>query len=173
MNVQIIGGSFQDLPTIEASLACKDLYYQFHALEIPPLRKRRQDLPMLWQYSISSAARTTNKPIPQISSEVMAFVSTFSWPGNMPELMHAAEHLVIVSAEEPLTLKDLPAAIRPKTIGDIVEGALTLNMMSEEVEHKQIEEALERAAGNKAQAARLLGISRGSLYYKLKHYHLK
>lgn len=150
----------------------QDLYYSFHVLKVPPLRERKEDLPELCHLFLSETAQTVGKPAPRLSSEVMAALTTYHWPGNLPQLRNVMEHLVIVADGNEIHPCDLPPAIRLTTLSDLAEDSLPLPTLSEEMERSKIEDALKRTGGNKAGAARLLGISRGSLYYKMKQYGL-
>lgn len=150
-----------------------ELLYKFHVAEIPPLRHRREDLPSLCHHYLSEAARKWGKSIPPLSAEIMAALRHYPWPGNLPELNHVMEHLLIASDQETLNQKHLPKNIRPKTLHDMTEPSMPLASLSEELERTKIEDALDQAGGNKAAAARILGISRGSLYYKLRQYNME
>ena len=157
---------------VEQSIVSQDLYYQFHAATILPLRERKQDLPGLCHHFLQQAAARNDRRAPQLSQEALAVLNTYEWPGNIPQLRNVMEHIVMVSRGDVVTLDDLPASLRPTRLEDF-HSPLPLNALSEDVEKTTIMEALKRSQGNKASAARILGISRGALYYKLQRYGLK
>lgn len=164
-------GSVDSEPTPDIGID-KDLYFAFHVIDIPPLRDRREDLPQLCRAYLSQSAKRLGKPVPHLSSEVMAAFATYPWPGNIVEFQRVIEHLIIVAGDEPLRLADLPKALRPQTVTDITNSTIPLSALSEEMERQKIQHALVQTDGNKSSAAKLLGISRGALYYKLRQYDL-
>jgi len=157
---------------VAQGLISQDLYYAFQTTYIPSLQERKQELPELCRLFLSQAAEQMGKRVPELSSEVMTALTSYNWPGNLPELKNVMEHIIIVSMNHPVSSQDLPPAMRLTTLNDLTEQAVPLHVHSEEVERAHIIEALERTGGNKARAARLLSISRGALYYKIKQYGL-
>lgn len=173
LDCRVIAASSRDaLDTIGTLHLRRELYYLFHTLDIPSIRHRREDLPTLCHHYLTQAAERLGRPVPQLTSEVMAALTTYAWPGNIPEITRVMEHLVIVAGEEEVTLQDLPRAVRPKTVDEVTQDSVPLSTLSEEVERAKIEDALTKTGGNKASTARLLGISRGALYYKMKQYNM-
>jgi PAS domain S-box-containing protein len=174
LDCQIIASTTPDIDSlVEQSLVAKDLYYLFHIATIPPLRERKHDLPELCKFFLKQAAEDSGRPIPHLSSEVLAAITAYDWPGNLLQLRNVMEHIVMVAKSGEVTLNDLPPTLRPSTLNDFQPSVVDLHALSEEVERATILDALKKANGNKAHAARLLGISRGSLYYKLRRYHLE
>ncbi|PYI51772.1 sigma 54-interacting transcriptional regulator [Paenibacillus flagellatus] len=155
----------------EGTLLAK-LFYAFQLYRVPPLRERKADLPQLCHLLLSEAAKQMEKPVPTLHPEAMAALAMYDWPGNLPQLKNAMEHVMIVARGAEATAADLPASIRMTTLSGLTQPAIPLTLESEEMERTRIEEALRRTNGNKAGAARLLGISRGALYYKLRQYGL-
>lgn len=149
------------------------LFYLFHTYRVAPLRERKADLPRLCQLLLEEAARRLEKPVPRLDAEAMTALATCDWPGNLPQLRNAMEHVAIVANGAAATAADLPASIRMTTLSAMTQPAIPLTLQSEEMERTRIAEALARTKGNKAGAARLLGISRGALYYKMKQYGLQ
>jgi sigma-54 dependent transcriptional regulator, acetoin dehydrogenase operon transcriptional activator AcoR len=150
----------------------QDLFYAFQTIYIPSLQERKQELPELCRLFLSQAAEHMGKRVPELSSEVMTALTSYNWPGNLPELKNVMEHIIIVSISRPVSSQDLPSALRLTTLNDLTQQSVPLHVHSEEVERAHIIEALERTNGNKARAARILSISRGALYYKIKQYGL-
>ena len=173
LKCQIIASITPDGDSIvEQSIIYQDLYYQFHVATILPLRKRKQDLPDLCHYFLQQAAARNDRRAPRLSQEALAVLNTYEWPGNIPQLRNVMEHIVMVSHGDEATLDDLPASLRPTRLEDF-HAPLPLNALAKDVEKTTILEALQRSQGNKASAARILGISRGALYYKLQRYGIK
>jgi transcriptional regulator with PAS, ATPase and Fis domain len=157
---------------VEKKLLLRELSYIFHVHMIPPLRERKEDLPELCHYYLAESAKAVGKPVPRLSSEVITALTKFHWPGNLLQLRNVMEHLMIKSSGNEITLNDLPSELRLTTLADLAQESLSLTILSEEMEKAKIIDALKRTGGNKASAARLLGISRGSLYYKIKQYKI-
>lgn len=147
-----------------------ELLYQFHQIAIPPLRERREDIPGICHFYLRQASKRLEKPTPALRSEVTAALAAYTWPGNLTEVQRTMERLVITGGEAPLKFSDIPPAMRPVTVKDMTDAAMTLGSLSEELERERIEQAIAQTGGNKAKAARMLGISRGALYYKLRQY---
>ena len=141
----------------------EDLYYRLRVVEIPlpPLRARREDIPPLVEHFIGQFNERFGRRISGISAEAMAVLAAYAWPGNIRELQHAIEHAFVVCREPEIGMAHLPRELRdtppPETSTLTGEAAGILA-------------ALERAGGNKARAARLLGISRRTIYRKIDEY---
>jgi PAS domain S-box-containing protein len=165
------------VPDIESLIAkgimLQKLYYAFHSQLIPPLRERKEDLPELFHQMLAEIAQGLGKPIPSLTYEAMAALTQYLWPGNLIQLRNVMERLVTFSNGQDIMLDELPDPLQIPTLTNLTQESLPLSAFSEEMERTKIEEALKRTDGNKASAARLLGISRGSLYYKMKQYNLQ
>lgn len=144
-----------------------DLYYRLHVfcIDLPPLRDRREDIPLLAEHFVHRLAATTNRAVPpRISREAMELLTACDWPGNVRELENAIERAMVVTRGdviEPAAFGFLRSQTNPR--------ALTL----EEVERHHIERIWKECAGNHSKAARILDIDRTTLYSKLKRYGLK
>lgn len=153
---------------------CSELYYAFQQEEIPPLRERKQVLTELSTYFLTAACQRLNKPIPSFSAEAVAALVSYDWPGNLPQLKNAMEHVaLVVQSGQAVLSRNFPAYARLPLLHDMTEKDMPLNAHAEELEKARIVDSLQRAGGNKAKAARMLSISRGALYYKLKQYGLE
>ncbi|UOF91325.1 sigma 54-interacting transcriptional regulator [Fodinisporobacter ferrooxydans] len=150
----------------------KELYYTFHLVSIPALKDRIEDIPELGIHFLEDLSVKLGKPIPRLSTNVIAALATYEWPGNLHEFKNVMERLMLQAKETDITLEHLPESLRLITLSEFFEESKQLTDLSEEMERKMIGEALKRTNGNKANAARLLGISRGSLYYKMKLYNM-
>ena len=148
------------------------LYYQISVvhIEIPPLRNRKEDIPHLVNSFIKMYNEKYQKNIIKINEQAMHIVCSYDWPGNIKELKNVIEHSVLVcEGNRELTLEHIPAEIVEKYKVSI-RGE---RGNREDNEMERIEEALKKTYGNKSAAATLLGISRGTLYNKIKEFGLK
>ncbi|RKN84415.1 sigma-54 interaction domain-containing protein [Paenibacillus ginsengarvi] len=147
-----------------------DLYYMLQAMSIriPPLRERTEDIPALSRMLLARYAERYRKPVPALSPEVFIAFSRYKWPGNMHELSNVIERCVILSDGEIVTPDHLPASLHNdrQTLPDV--PADDDSYTDADIDIHAIREALAKTAGNKSAAAKQLGISRGTLYNKLK-----
>ncbi len=143
----------------------EDLYYRLNVipLHIPPLRERPKDIHLLARHFLNHFAREQNKQIRGFRSEVMRRLIDSPWPGNVRELENSIEHAVVLAKGDQIELGDLPT---PLLVARPFEGNPALTIV--ETENQAILKALEDCDWNKAEAARKLGISRSTLYEKLK-----
>jgi DNA-binding NtrC family response regulator len=148
----------------------EDLYYRLAVIEIelPPLRSRRSDIPLL----VSEALRGT--PARAVSEEAMSRLAGYTWPGNVRELFHVVERAAVLCGGEVIDVPNLPEPVRAAaadiapTAGDVED--LMLHPAVARLEKQLIVRALERAKGNRSAAARLLGIARAQLYAKMEEH---
>ncbi|MBW2123826.1 MAG: sigma-54-dependent Fis family transcriptional regulator, partial [Deltaproteobacteria bacterium] len=149
----------------------KDLFYRLNVISImiPPLRKRREDIPLLIHHFLKKFACEFSSHEKKISSEAMDALLSYDYPGNVRELENAIERAYAIDKGRWIRLRDLPheiqAARKTRTLRDPFS---TL----EETEKRMIREALNRAGGNRREATRMLGIGRSTLYRKLNRYGL-
>jgi len=158
---------------VKAGRFREDLYYRINVIEVtmPPLRERREDIPLLAAFFLERFARRENKAFEGISGAALERLSAHDWPGNVRELENAIERGVVVGRGPLLEAADLPphlraAAAAPGPLADLAGRDLSLA----EVERAMVAAAMARHGGNKSQAARSLGISRKLLYSKLREY---
>lgn len=178
VDVRIIAATNCDLEGMIAKGKFRsDLYYRLNvvSVEVPPLRQRKEDIPELTYHFAQDTAIHYGKPVPKIEPELMAAFINYDWPGNIRELRNVIERLVILSEGNQLRAADLPEDIRvPQSQGSAPPAIDPNNLprAKEETERSLIEKALAEAGGNRTEAARILGISRGALYYKMKSHSL-
>lgn len=155
----------------------EDLYYRLNVvnLEIPPLRQRQEDIPLLAQHFLELFAAKNRKKIKGFTPQALDNLIRHNWPGNVRELMNAVERTVVLSRAEYLSAKDFPLIAGGGTKNDEdpsdptkinIDGDIPL----EEVEKATILKTLDAAGGNKSETARRLGITRKTLHKKLKAY---
>lgn len=151
----------------------EDLYYRLNVIEIslPPLRERREDIPLLARHFGAKAARTLNAPEKPVSKEAMFALVNHDWRGNVRELENAIERAFILSGDE-IDVESLPPKIRAGSSSHPVEIRDTENFRPtlEETERRYITEIMAATGEDKAQAANILGIDLSTLYRKLKRY---
>jgi len=163
---------------IEEDRFRKDLYYRLNVVRItiPPLRKRKADIPLLVDYFLKKYANENNKPINGISKETMDQLMKYDYPGNVRELENIIEQAVVLSREDIITTKDLPMTVRgmrqeSKKRAPLAEATFIERV--EAFEKELIDSALEQAQGVQTKAAKVLGITERHLRYKLKKYGMK
>jgi two-component system, NtrC family, response regulator HydG len=175
VDVRIIAATNKDLSQeIKAGHFREDLYYRLNvvALNMPPLRERRGDIPLLAQHFLTMFCRTNRKHIKGFTPQGMDMLLRYDWPGNVRELMNAVERGVVLSRSEYITEEELPLVLRaaPTTDKVLLKDVLPPDTPLNEVERATILKTLETLGGNKSEAARHLGITRKTLHKKLKLY---
>lgn len=171
VNVRIIAATNRDLEVaVEDKTFRSDLYYRLKVVRIalPPLRERREDIPLLAEHFLERFRRKYRKPALRFSEEVLGGLRSGNWPGNIRELAHSIEHRVLVSEGETLDATPATASAAPdEACGvsgfDFSQEDCTL----EAVERRLVEECLAHTGGNVSETARLLGLSRGALRHRL------
>uniref|UniRef100_A0A7C4Y780 Sigma-54-dependent Fis family transcriptional regulator n=1 Tax=Caldisericum exile TaxID=693075 RepID=A0A7C4Y780_9BACT len=156
----------------------EDLFYRLNVVTIwlPPLRERKEDIPLLVEYFVHKYSEKYKKNVRGVSKEVIDFFVEYDWPGNVRELENAIARGIIVTSAPIILLDDLPSTLVKKgNRGDKIEEEephLPLPKLIEKVEKEAILKALKNAQGNKTKAAQILGISRKSLFNKLRYYNI-
>ena len=170
IDVRVIAATNQDLrAALEQGTFREDLYYRLNVvpLNIPSLRERKQDIPFLANHFVRKLAPDTGCRVESITEAAMEKLMAYHWPGNVRELENVIERSLVMCGGTELDAADirLESAPRPRAQND---AAFVPDGMSlDEYEQEIIREALRRAAGNKSQAARLLGLTRNALRYRL------
>ncbi len=147
----------------------EDLYYRLNVIAItaPPLRTRREDIPLLSDHFLGVYCKKNNKARLGVSKEVTAKLMDYSWPGNVRELENVIERAVVLCRGDRLTLDDLPETIRDSEPAEPSSITFSVGTPLDEVERRLIRETLRQAKGDKSVAAQLLGISTRTIYRKL------
>ena len=181
LDVGIIAATNRDLRAeVAAGRFREDLFFRLHviALHCPSLRERRQDIGLLMEHFLASFAKRLRRPQLGVDGEAMTALEAYSWPGNVRELRNVAERLALLGPSDVVRLDDLPAEIRyagPST-GASSSCPFTLPVDGvdlEGVEAGLIGQALARTGGNQSAAARLLGITRYALRYRMEKFGLR
>ncbi len=180
VDVRVISASNRNLKqVVEQGEFRRDLYYRLAVitLEIPPLRERTEDIPTLAQHFLEKYSEVNHKKVIRISSNALNYLLAYRWEGNVRELENVIERAVVLTEGDTINADLLPREITEgRAEIDSEEEPLNLKQVSAKasaaMEIEAINSALKKSRGNKKLAAQLLGISRGSLYNKLKEYDL-
>jgi len=151
-----------------------DLFYRLSVVtvDLPPLRERRDDIPLLVKTFLDEFGRENNKQVREVTPEALNLLLAYDWPGNVRELRNVIEQMVVLARAERLTVRDVPAQVRD--VADLTKiSVVRTGMTVEEAERQLMVQALKETNGNRTQAARKIGISRRTLHRKLKRYGLE
>ena len=175
IDVRIITATNRDLKSlVEKGEFREDLFYRINVIPInvPPLRERAGDIPLLAESFFRRIQLKSAKNIQRISKEAMETLMQYSWPGNVRELRSAFEYAFVTCREDMIQPKDLPPGITNET----VENQSVINLAPsnrEDVKKTQLLHALKQTGGNQSQAARILGVSRVTVWNRLKRYGIR
>src|SRR5882724_9631174 len=155
-----------------------DLYYRLNTfqIEVPPLRRRKEDIPPLIAQFVKQFSQQLGKPEPDISPDAFQKLLDYSWPGNVRELQNAIEYAVVLARQGMIGVKELPGEIQlPSALQQSEIAAMPRSGVQtlDDVERTAILQALTECRGNKKKAAELLGIQRPTLYNKMKRYAIE
>ncbi len=170
VDVRLIAATNRDLrAALEDGTFREDLYYRLNvvAIDIPPLRDHKEDIPALANFFLEKFSRESGKPVRGLTSAAMKLLMDFHWPGNVRELENILERGVTLSSSSMLDVADIHLDSAPAHPAAGSAAALPDGMTLDQWEDQAIREALRRANGNKSQAARSLGLSRNALRYRL------
>ena len=176
VDVRVIAASNRDLETLaKAGEFRPDLFYRLNvvSLYLPPLRDRRDDIPLLLDYFLRLKAQEHSMAPKALSPEVVDFFTSYFWPGNIRELENLLERLTILTPHETIMLRDLPEGMRSTDQAatlkeDVLSGSRPLSEAVDEFERELILKALQRTGFNQTKAASLLGTSRRILKYRIE-----
>ncbi|MFQ6110203.1 MAG: sigma-54 interaction domain-containing protein, partial [Candidatus Aminicenantales bacterium] len=180
VDVRIIAATNQDLKEkIEKGDFREDLYYRLHVIsfEMPPLRERKEDLPLLVSHFLQKYCRQMGRRMKRISPDTMKVLEAYSWPGNVRELENVIERIVAIEERETVTPESLPADLftvceEPEN-RYLFQPGFNLNQHLDNVSKNFVREALEATGGNLKETASLLGVNYRSLRYLIDKYDLK
>lgn len=153
----------------------KDLYFRLNVVRIhvPPLRERKEDIPVLTDHFIRKYSRREQKDVEGISAEAMNQLMNYSFPGNIRELENIVERAVVFAEGKDLVCNDLPVFLEEKKESELLSSDLSLPEKIKRLETREIQRALHENAGIKARAARALGLTERMLSYKMKNYGIE
>lgn len=176
VDVRVLAASNKNISDLIAKGAFReDLYYRLMIVEIPvpPLRERRDDIPLLAYYFLNKHSSRLDKPVKAITTEVLGALLRFDWPGNVRELENMIQRMIIMAENDKISMDVLPQTLN----GDKVAPMKSLDYVSpqslEEVEAYFIRKTLRECKGDRALAASILGIDKSTLWRKIKRYNLE
>jgi len=174
VDVRVVAATALDLrQAVAAGRFREDLYYRLAVvtIELPPLRRRSEDIAPLVRSCLPHLAARHGRPVPELTAEALQLLEQYPWPGNVRELLNVLEKTLVLCREETITAGDIILGDLP-TADSGVPVDLSLKKAVAELERDYICRALAATSGNRTQAARLLEISLRNLLYKLKEYGL-
>ena len=176
VDIRVIAATNRDLEKeVKEGRFREDLYYRLNVvpLVLPPLRERREDIPLLADHFLAIFREKNRKPITAISGKALDLLVRYDWPGNVRELENVIERAVILARDEVLVPADLPPQIRMFS-GEAGQDAFAIptGMSLDEMERALIVKTLDETGGNRTRASEILGINRRTLQNKLKQYGL-
>jgi len=175
-DVRVIAATHQNLrDLVKAGKFREDLLYRLHqvTLQIPPLARRREDIPLLVAHFIANANKEQGKAVEGITPQARRKLVNYSWPGNVRELKNMIDGMVVLTEGKMLDVEDLPDEVQGSTEIVPVGKAALAGMSLQELERYAIEQALNATDGNREKAAKMLNIGARTLYRKLKEYGIK
>jgi two-component system response regulator HydG len=180
VNVRLVSATNRDLnEAIKNGTFRQDLFHRLKVVSIllPPLRSRREDIPLLIDYFLKEHTATHGKAVSSITPAARKALMVYSWPGNVRELKNTIESMVVVDSDGVLDLDDLTEDVQTATsvtIADTGRGAASqlVGHSFDEIEKYYIAETLKLTNGNREEAAKILGIGERTLYRKIKEYEI-
>ncbi len=175
IDVRIVAATNKDLNRLmEEDRFREDLYYRIGVIPIylPPMRERREDIPLLLETFINRIRLKTDKPISGMSKEALDLLFHYDWPGNVRELINVIEYSFVLCHEGEIMPSHLPARVTGKQ-PRVTSKLRAAKRQSDEEKRKRILEALDTTGGNQSKAAEILGISRVTLWKRLKAFDIQ
>lgn len=174
VDVRLVAATNKDLGAlVETGAVREDFYYRIHVFDIhlPPLRQRREDIPLLVNHFIATFAQEWSKSVNGIARDALQHLMAYPWPGNVRELRNAIEHAFVTVQGETITLLDLPIEIRQPAPA-AARPPVSTPAAADASEQQRILAALSHTDGNRTQAAKRLGYSRVTLWKKMRQFGL-
>jgi transcriptional regulator with PAS, ATPase and Fis domain len=174
VDVRLIAATNRDLPSLVADQKMReDFYYRIRVFEIrlPPLRSRREDIPLLLDHFVGEFSAALRKPVKKVDADVVRLLMDYGWPGNVRELRNSVEHAFVTMRADRISPADLPPEIRGEGSGRAADARPPSRFSGEEErERERIVQALEECGGNRTRTAKRLGISRVTLWNRMTKY---
>ena len=175
MDVRVIAATNRDLTRrVREGAFREDLYYRLNVIpiEIPPVRKRKADIPALAHYFAAQFAAQQEREVPEFSAEFLAALMQSDWPGTVRALQNYIERVMAMTPGRMLEPRPLPHDLHARPVRLPLEAGRPLVDLVEELERRQIEKALARCRGIQSRAAQELGLSEQALRYRIRKYDL-
>ncbi len=153
----------------------EDLYFRIKGavIEIPPLRERREDIPLLVNHALGKYSVQMERPIPKMSEAAMMRLVGYHWPGNVRELLNVVQRIVVTNEGQTIDVRNVPEEIRANDQDEQISLGGLAGVGLDKLEKEAIRQTLAMTGGNRERAAKLLGIGERTLYRKLREYGLK
>ncbi|MGH9847402.1 MAG: sigma-54 interaction domain-containing protein, partial [Blastocatellia bacterium] len=177
VDVRFLAATNRDLSKMAADGRFReDLFFRLKVvpLHLPPLRERREDIPLLADYFLQEIGQRYGRPGLHFEKEVFRYFQTYAWPGNVRELKHTIERLAVITESDNLSIRDLPENLT-ETTGNAANVLIQLpddGIDLEEVEREILRQALDKHGGNQTRAAQYLNITRSALIYRIQKFGL-
>lgn len=171
IDVRIISTSNRDIESwIQQGRFREDLYYRLKVIDIemPPLRDRKEDIPLLVEHFVHQLGEASKKKIVGVSEEALRLLVNYAWPGNVRELENVIQRAIALAQHEEILPEDLPHSLRQRRDEKLFEKAAEERFTLEQLEKEYIKRVLMETGGNKSKAAERLGLDRKTLYRKLQ-----
>lgn len=175
-DVRFISATNRHLPTlVEEKDFREDLFFRIKGavIEIPPLRERREDIPMLVNHALGKFSAQLERPIPKMTEAAMMRLVGYHWPGNVRELLNVVQRIVVTSEGGVIDIRNVPEEIRSNDHDEQISLGGLAGVGLDKLEKEAIRQTLAMTGGNRERAAKLLGIGERTLYRKLREYGLK
>ena len=175
VNVRVISATNKDLEdAMKKGEFREDLYYRLSVfpIRLPALRERKEDIPLLAAHFLKKYSEQESKEIEAIAPEALELLMAYNWPGNVRELENAIERAVVLTTDDEIRTKELPAVVRSLGEKKLYESDNTLSGWIEKLEEEALKQALLENEGNISKTAKKLGIGRATIYRKAKKYGL-
>jgi DNA-binding NtrC family response regulator len=178
VDVRVVAATNRDLRAMVSDGRFRDdLYYRINVLsvDVPPLRERRDDIPVLIDYFLKKHTRNTSRLVRGLTPETRRMMQNYSWPGNVRQLESAIERAILLCEGDLITVEDLPLEVRQES-RPVLEGAFKLpaeGISFEDVERSLIMQAMEQTDYNITKSAKLLGLTFRTLQYRLEKFGIK
>ncbi len=179
VDVRVLAATNKDLRLAMADGRFRDdLFYRLNVFRIhlPALRDRKEDIPFLARFFLKNLSERLNQNVGEFSDQVWAYLTNYDWPGNVRELENAIEHAVIISENPVITPRDLPMEIVERGLPRLGEGqddSIPDGLTLDEVEARYIRRAIREKKGSLTDTAKSLGISRTTLWRKMRRYRIE
>jgi two-component system response regulator AtoC len=178
VDVRVLAATAREIDDeVAAGRFREDLFYRLNVLRVrvPPLRDRREDIPLLVDHFLAYFRDALGKPVRAVADDALARLTCYGWPGNVRELENVMERALILANSDRITLRELPANVvsSEEKEGPVRPGDLSLRRGRRQFEAEMIRKALAATGGNRTHAARLLEISHRALLYKIKEYGIR
>ncbi|HON65488.1 MAG TPA: sigma-54 dependent transcriptional regulator [Phycisphaerae bacterium] len=175
LDVRLIASTHRDLQSLISQHKFReDLYYRLNVVNIklPPLRERREDIPLLVRAFIEEIAAENNRPVRDITPEALARLQSYDWPGNVRQLRNVLESVIVMSTRDVIEAVDFPEPIREASSTPPLQALIAMGMPMCEIEKEVIRQTLQRTGGNRSEASKILGISTRTLQRRIKEHNL-